>query len=345
VARVHFVGQATVETRNLAFYYPGPIWQWGDQIKNAILFFDGVALLVPDYLRNKPVDVDPAIATGLLNHGLLEILSPEEMITKEAADRMAGTIVSLIESGAIDAIPDGHPHFAELSMSRLGYAAAPDIADTIFRRLHERGFVRPSEDGVSIPMHPIVRNLILVLWSQFLRPIGRTLGMELSPLTDRPEVMAGLVELLGQAEMPSAGHIVQFDLKAVGVDLSSFPLEEVLQFRESEGVAYRRYSRDLQSLLRALGPLDREERTAALRDRRDELAERALALRQNAKQAWKKDVAVTLGLAGAAWALLHGDVLAGFAAGASAVGFGTRQEDSADAYSYLLRASAKFPQI
>jgi hypothetical protein len=41
------------------------MWQDGDWIKNLILFFDGVALLVPDYLRDKPENVDPAIVAGL----------------------------------------------------------------------------------------------------------------------------------------------------------------------------------------------------------------------------------------------------------------------------------------
>jgi hypothetical protein len=37
-------------TREIAYYYPNPIWDQGDWVKNLILFFDGVALLVPDYL-------------------------------------------------------------------------------------------------------------------------------------------------------------------------------------------------------------------------------------------------------------------------------------------------------
>ena len=32
----------------IAFYYPNPMWHYGDWIKNLVLFFDGVALLVPE---------------------------------------------------------------------------------------------------------------------------------------------------------------------------------------------------------------------------------------------------------------------------------------------------------
>jgi hypothetical protein len=31
--------------KELAFYYPNPMWHHGNWVKNLILFFDGVALL------------------------------------------------------------------------------------------------------------------------------------------------------------------------------------------------------------------------------------------------------------------------------------------------------------
>ncbi len=40
--------------RELAFYYPNPMWTHGDWIKNLVLFFDGIALLVPDYMKERP---------------------------------------------------------------------------------------------------------------------------------------------------------------------------------------------------------------------------------------------------------------------------------------------------
>ena len=38
----------------LAFYYPNPVWSDSDWVKNLVLFFDGIALLVPDYMRESP---------------------------------------------------------------------------------------------------------------------------------------------------------------------------------------------------------------------------------------------------------------------------------------------------
>lgn len=66
--------------KELAFYYPNPMWYSGDWVKNLILFFDGIALLVPTYMKGRPEEVDPAIVEGLKQHGLLDIIEPEKAV-------------------------------------------------------------------------------------------------------------------------------------------------------------------------------------------------------------------------------------------------------------------------
>jgi hypothetical protein len=41
-------------------------------IKNLVLFFDGIALLVPEYMKERPEELDRPIVVGLKQHGLLE---------------------------------------------------------------------------------------------------------------------------------------------------------------------------------------------------------------------------------------------------------------------------------
>lgn len=55
-----------------AFYYPGVIWRRGEWVKSLALFFDKVALLVPDYMKDRPMLLDPPIVAGLEEAGLLE---------------------------------------------------------------------------------------------------------------------------------------------------------------------------------------------------------------------------------------------------------------------------------
>jgi hypothetical protein len=66
--------------KEVAYYYPNPMWSHGDWVKSLIVFFDGVALLVPEYMKDKPELVDPAIVAGLNEHDLLHILQPEQVV-------------------------------------------------------------------------------------------------------------------------------------------------------------------------------------------------------------------------------------------------------------------------
>jgi hypothetical protein len=46
--------RANTPAKELALYYPNPMWYRGDWVKNLILFFDGIALLVPSYMKGHP---------------------------------------------------------------------------------------------------------------------------------------------------------------------------------------------------------------------------------------------------------------------------------------------------
>jgi hypothetical protein len=142
--------------QHVAFYYPGVIWRDPNWVKSLALFFDEIALLVPDYMRDRPQLLDPSIVAGLEEAGLLRILSPESLVDDEAAERLASTLGDIIASGALDELPHAGP-FQELSWSRMGGLGDPELAQMIFEELHQRGLARQSEDGASIPLHPLVR--------------------------------------------------------------------------------------------------------------------------------------------------------------------------------------------
>jgi hypothetical protein len=331
--------------RELAFYYPGPVWHSGAHIKNLILFFDGVALLVPDYIRNKPFMEDPAIAEGLRQHGLLEILEPETFIDAAATSAMSDRLLAIIGSGALEPLTAaaGTTAFHELSYSRLGGMADSKTADKLLGELQRRGWARRTEDGLSIPMHPVLRSLILVLGAQLLRPIGRKRGFELWPTTDRIELLKALRQVLELPEFPSAGHVVTGDLETVSIDLAPIPMDEILAFRRQHGPAFRAYARALRAFVRSLGPMSKEDRGSATADRADAIRDAAQNLREESRRAWKRPASVALGIAGAAWTLHSGDVAAGAVGLAGAlVGGDLRSRQKVDAYSYLLAAGNRY---
>ncbi len=330
--------------REIAFYYPGPVWYSGDWIKNLVLFFDGVALLVPEYMKDKPDVVDPAIAAGLRKEHLLHILEPERIVDKSATEKLAVAMTDVIASGALDPLAKDDVRFHELSYSRLGSYGDPGLAKMIFEELKSRGLARDSEDGVSIPMHPMVRALVLVLLAQILRPYGKQMDSELSPATDRPQLVDALRELLSLPTLPSSGHVVSFDLETVGVDLGPIPIDEVLSFRREHLSEHRAYARTVRRFVRELSFLPEREQALLFEERQEELQEIARDLRRLSRKAWKRPASFALSLAGAAWTLKTGDPI-GAILGAAVALFGggeSRRQPEAGAYSYIFRAADKY---
>lgn len=227
-------------------------------------------------------------------------------------------------------------------MSRMGYYGDEELADKLFEALRTRGLARRSEDGVSIPLHPLVRYLILTLLAQLLRTKGSHAGLELSPATDRTEVVRALAEFLNIPRLPSAGHVVAFDLETVTVDLSSVPLDEVLAFRDEHRTDYRKYARSIRMFARQLSLLSPEDRTAAFRDRQDELDDLASDLRRKARSAWRRPASFSLGLAGASWSLLSNPVGGLLALGGLFARGLDKSSNEAGAFSYLFAANKRF---
>jgi hypothetical protein len=327
----------------VAFYYPEPFWLDGDWIKNLILFFDGIGLLVPEYMRDRIERNDPAIVTGLLDEKLLHIFEPEQLVDKPATEQLAESLVNIITSGALDNLVTQRTRFAELSMSRLGYRGDVGLADMIYGELKRKGLAKESEDGVSIPMHPMVRSLVLVLLAQILRQPGREKGFDLAPATDRPKLVEALRELLSIPAAPSIGHVVSFDLNAVGVDLGPIPINEVLSFRRDHFDEHRKYARSVRLFVHELSTMPPEARTVAFEERQAGIDDLAADLRKMSRRAWKKPASFALSMLGASWTVIMGNPIGAILAGAGSVinTLGAKGTVDTGAYSYLFSAPGR----
>ena len=329
--------------KEIAFYYPGPMWHGSDWIKTLILFFDGVGILLPNYMNGKLEHEDPATAIPLLDKGLLHVLEPEKIIDKKATKQLGETMSEMIESGAFNKLPKD-TRFHEISYSRMGGYGDEKIARDLLKKLKSKGLAKNSEDGVSIPMHPMVRALILVLLSQILRPHGAKMGAELSPATDRPDIVQALEELLLLPHTPSAGHVVALDLETVTVDLRLIPIDEILDFRKEHFNEHRAYVRFVRKLTRELSQLPEKDREDELAARREELQEMVSSLKSASQKAWKRPASFGLGIAGAFWNLGSQDYVgAVLAAGGALLGRKSEDKVNTGAYSYLFQAHSQFP--
>lgn len=325
-----------------AFYYPGQYWHDADWIKNLVCFFDGVAMLVPEYMPNVGSFEDYPLAASLKEHGLLRIIRPEQVVDSQATAKLATIIMDLIDSGALDPLladRGDSTSFGSLSMSRLGFHGNEAIAKEVFDRLKERGLAGDSRDGVSVPMHGAVRAMILILLAQILRNAGDSMGITLSPATDRASLVNALTELITsghRAGSPTNADVVAFDMETVGVDMSKVPMDELLDYRRQNYSQHRDYILTVREFARELSLMESDERTARFEQRAEELNDLAQQLRNSSRRAWKKPASFAVSLVGAVWAGLTADPVTGVLAGASAIyGFSANDRETG-VYSYLL---------
>lgn len=328
---------------DFAYYYPEPYWSAYDQgaVKGMLLLFDGLSLLVPEYI-DLTQRMSPELHEPLQDVGKLEIIRPETAITPEIANRVSEAIVSLLESGAFEGTSG---EFEALSMSRAGFGILDGVPDATNELLEEAGLAKTTEDGVSIPMDRRVRFAYLFLLGQMSGGFNRV-GGRLHPALDTrlPHLAQGFVDFLGLPGMPSASRsvVLAHDMQVLNVDVSDVPLDELLSFRSDNRHAFVQYSANLRDFAIKLSMIEEEgDREQAIEARELELLAASQDLRRRLRTAWRQPKAIagfSLGVVGAGFSLASGNIVGGVL-GASAAA--TRLlPDGVDAgvYSYLVKA-------
>ena len=333
---------------DVAYYYPAPYWgpQETDWIKSLLLFFDEVSILLPNYMYGRHRLADLVLAGALEDRGLLRVLKPEAWIDQKMAGQLTQVMMGLLVDGAFDDVSKSD-HFHPLSQSRIGYSADVELAEALVEELRSRGLARPSEDGVSIPLHPDVRMTILTLLGQLSRVTGPERGLNLHPVTNDPPAVRNLAAAFSREGMPSYGRFVKLDLEEVSFDLSRVPLDDVLDFRIEHRDLHRAYMRDLLGFLVQLASIDSfDDREHALRERRKEIVDAAADIRRAAAHEFQHCLGSwSLGISGFAWSLAAGGALSTVLGAVKWVWdrLGKREE-TVTAYQYLFAAEAKWSQ-
>lgn len=333
----------TSERNEIAYYYPSPYWtsHQSEYVKTLLLFFDGVSILLPRYMGDIHRVVDETLAAPLEEQGYLHVLRPEEFVDQVAAEDLATSVVDLLTAGAFDDLPKAD-RFAELSRSRMGWSADAQLSDWLVEELVAKGLARRTEDGVSVPLHPVVRTTILVLLAQQARVTGLRMGMDLQPVTSHMEPLRDLVSVLTLEASPSAGHVVALDLETVSLDLAAVPLEDVLEFKAEHGPEFRSYARNLRTFVTELASLPPGERKFRIFDRQEELADAAHELRRTSRRRWLRPFGKAgLALAGAAWNLASHDPIGALVSGGAAL-LEAPDPRPVSAYSYLFHVERSY---
>ena len=331
---------------DIAYYYPAPYWGLGESgwMKSLLLFFDQIAILLPRYMHGRHAAADPFTVMPLEERGLLQVLEPNDWIDQETAERLAEVVVDLLTDGAFDDLPMDVP-FRELSQSRLGHGTDVGLADMLIEELTAKGFARPSEDGLSIPLQPTLRMTILVILGQLSRVAGARKDLNIHPVTNDQHAITELTQTLSRASMPSTHKVITLDLAPVSFDLASVPLDDILDFREEHRPEHRQYMRDLHRFMAELAVIDDvDNRERLLVERRQEIADASQQLQLSTRRWLGRNLPpMSFGLAGAAWSISHGDPV-GLALAAAALmsQIGSKSPRLITAYSYMFSVGRQF---
>lgn len=334
-----------------AFHHPWPpndgrhIGAW---MKSMLLFFDGVALLVPSGSEELVVKGQSETVIPLIEMGLLRTLDPARLIDREVSTALLNLVLEIATSREREFIYSGRSIDArgilyhDLTGPRSLDRDEREASRIVWEEMQRRGFASHFGPDDTILVDPDKWGLILAFLAQALRPAGLKQGLDLQPATDDLYLISSLIKALDLPRFPSAGHVLTFDLEQVSLDLTHTPIHEVLEFRERHGEQYRAYTSNLQRFAFEISALPVEDREASLIDRHLELADEADRLKRLARTWWRRPVAtIGVGMAGAVWSGAQGDWASSIISLLGGIVGAGGKPDARSAYSYLFKAQSK----
>ena len=74
-------------------------------LKNLLLFFEGIAILLPRYMSGREAAVDPVLSGPLREKGLLRVLEPETFVDQEMTESLIAAVTELVQRGVCICLP------------------------------------------------------------------------------------------------------------------------------------------------------------------------------------------------------------------------------------------------
>jgi hypothetical protein len=341
-------------TRRVAYCHPESVSINANWLKNLVLFFDEICILLPDLYRDEFFTRLDWLVTPLINEGILHLLRPEDVVDEAVSDSMARAGNALIDIGFFQA-QQGHTvdnlalPSTDKYVSRLleAYAAStkqdildirvvnsrlqrqvrisePRRTESLIERLTDRHLLRPSgREGESLA-DPFVRACLLALLPLIIRHhAAAPLLAEITPVTNQKAVFDALGRVIDLPPFHRVGEVVQTDLNAIGINTESVPIGDMIAFRTDHRDAYSRYLQTAEDIARDLTKCSPDERSVVLRDREQRVEDELHELRKITRQWGRPMAGVSIALSGAVWSAVHGgDPVGGALAGLGAlVGF------------------------
>jgi hypothetical protein len=322
--------------RRVAYCHPESVSINANWLKNLVLFFDEICVLLPDIYRDEFFTSLDWLATPLIDEGILHLLRPEDVVDEAVSDSMASVGNALIDMGAFGPRQAAAPIGSSSPLSSEKYAwelskiydrsavervvahsrlervktlreRESHSTNSLIRRLTEAHLLRPSgREGESLA-DPFTRACLLALLPLIIRHHAATPFLAaITPVTDQQDVFAALSRVIDLPPFQRVGEVVQTDLDAIGINTESVPIGDVIAFRKEHREIYSRYMSTAEQIARNLATCSPAERSVVLRDREQQVEDELHELRRITRQWGRPMAGVSIALSGATWTATHG---------------------------------------
>jgi hypothetical protein len=145
------------ERPELAYYSLDWIWSTSriDLMKQLLLFFDGVTLVLPHHHMGTVVDRDPILAQPLFEQGLLHNFDPQDWMTEPIAREIRAVVASLVSPEELRVAHHRDIRGGLDGLTARHFIAPTEDATEILKWMQSRGLIFDTirEDMVSLPAY------------------------------------------------------------------------------------------------------------------------------------------------------------------------------------------------
>ncbi len=314
-----------------ALFYDAPLSTREDLalLKGMLLFFDDIVVFTTPEHRARRAATDSHLWGPLAERGLLRFVDPRDVTTshteviirstlhRAAMENAEHWLAAAAEGAWNIEVPRLQGHFSRSASVRTTESSGSRDPRSLelFKLLAQDGWLLPDDstgdEWVVVPGIPSVANSLL---AQAVRATARGRGWLIEPVAtrrDETKVFTAIVD--GAVENVGVSNVVMSDLSAVALNFSDVEPDDIVDFRARHRSEFRAYLDALHALVASAPGSDDTP------DRRASLANEANRLRELQLSRWPNlGPGASLGIIGATWTLVSGDLLGALIGAAAA---------------------------
>lgn len=323
-----------------AYYSDGISWESSDWAKSMLLFFDGIAVLVPEREDEAFEHSDEAVIAGMRKAECLRVLRPTDLVDAQTAGDIASDVEKIVAAldwrGGEDRATDS------LYVEKLGSHVAGRTVDRLASNLRDRGLAKGK--GAALEVDRRVIMLVLSVIAAHAQRRGQALGVQLTP-AHSTRSWAHRREFLGEwVRRDQYAHIINTDVETLRINVGPIPVDELVSFREQNRSALDQYRLAIALLAKDLAQLDLDLQRVARSERVESLKEARREIERSGREYLSNTGGLMCAVAGLVWTCIGHDIAGALLAGGVLAfdALGTSSQKRLHDLSYVISASQVF---